>query len=145
MRPGIEHPCAPVHTGSRRLLPTACTVRSFRARAVPHAACVRRGETRCEIWAAQNGIFLPAWISTSQGSCFQGCCQRLRQSQGGAGALCATSLCYLGRDAIPQLLIYPAYPISSPQLLWINCSVSISPHLSTFHLAFPPARPQQTR
>lgn len=91
-------------------------------------------------------FFCPQKQSISQGSCFQGCCQRLGWSQRGAGAFCATSLCYLGiimTVAIPWLLICPVCSISSLQLLWINRSVSISAHLSTSHFPIGPADPSR--
>lgn len=47
------------------------------------------------------------------------------------------------RIAIPQLLILPVCSISSLQLLWINRSISISPHLSTSHLSIGPADPSR--
>jgi len=135
----IEHPRASVHTGSRRLLPAACTVRGFQARTVPSAVGVRRGKTCCEIWEAQKSIFLAPLISTPQESCFQGCYQRQTEPGRCRGTLCHITLLFRERyystaPDLPSLLPYLISPAALDQSLHIDLTPSqhlpprLSPH-----------------
>lgn len=137
MKLGVERPCAPVHTGSRRLLPAACTVRVFQVRTFPHVTSMRRGKTRCEIQAAQNGIFLRPLDQHIPRVLLPGMLSKTQAEPGRCrGTLCHITLLFRGRcySTAPDLHSPPYLlsPAALDQLLHIDLTPSqhFPPHLS---------------
>lgn len=85
-------------------------------------------------WACCDipSVFVSPKIQHIPGSCFQGHCHRLRQRQAGAGAFCATSLCYLGIIiiTITELLFHSSWFAQSALSPLSSCFGSIAPYRS---------------